>query len=383
MKKEIDEVRSKTLDTIGNRFDKAAQKHEDKGEHKQRIVNGEEPLLKVFPYYAAACAIIAVAISIPSGLNMDVLLENICYIFIFGFMVLGIHCSFMMPGGIFSRLAMLSMALLIAFLLAMYGSFLNANVFLATILMVLEQAGIIVPESVSHFVAFLIGLVVLHYVPIGVCTVVSAYLRKFIPRLLGRIRLDAKNKKRGAVENFFMIPTIIDVKDVTVEPPEKNRIFDTETALQVTFYNVLMCMFIASYFFLSPFFIDMMTWQEMVVLMIILAMFIPVFTLIWQEIRLTGAKIHSDAPRPYELWEGAKFRLFSTFAALGIFMTMVFVAAYFGYSVWDMMKNYLFYLLPTALISFYYGVLFANTFAERDANEIKQAFDLIRRNDSE
>jgi len=378
MKEELDQMRDKTLENISAKVDKAAIKHEDKNIKGPRIKNGEGALLKFFPYFVIVCVVLSIVASVIPGFTLEVFLQKICVIFLFGFIILGGHCFFMMPAGIFSKPAMFVMALAISVMMGVYVYFLDTNVFIDAILSVLEGFGIVIPGLVGDIIAFTIGVLMIYLVPIAVCTVSSAYLRKFIPRMLNRIRLDAKTGTRGPLEGFFMIPGIIDVKDVTVDPPVSTHVFDSDTSLKLAFYNILMCMFISSYFFLSPFFIDMMTWQEMVILMIVLAMFIPVFTIIWQEIRLSGAKVVSDAPRLYELWEGAKVRLFTGFAALGMFMAMVFVAAYFGYSVWDMLMTYFFYLMPTLLISVYYGMVFSNNFSPRDVNEIKESFEKLK-----
>ena len=112
-----------------------------------------------------------------------------------------------------------------------------------------------------------------------------------------------------------------------------------------------------------------------IVVVTVLAMFVPVLVVPWQLVEDLGAKVRSDAPRDYYLYVGAKKRLFSTFAALGVFMMMFVLSLYFGNDVLDILKNYLYYLIPLVFTSAMYAFIYSNNFHEAMKLTIQARFE--------
>ena len=126
---------------------------------------------------------------------------------------------------------------------------------------------------------------------------------------------------------------------------------------------------------INPLFLDVMSWKTMLSIMLMLSMFVPVLVVPWQLVEDLGAKVRSDAPRDYYLYVGAKKRLFSTFAALGVFMMMFVLSLYFGNDVLDILKNYLYYLIPLVFTSAMYAFIYSNNFHEAMKLTIQARFE--------
>ena len=93
-------------------------------------------------------------------------------------------------------------------------------------------------------------------------------------------------------------------------------------------------------------------------------MFVPVLIIPWLSVKQLNARTVSDAPRDYMLWQGAKTRLFYTFAGLSVFMMMFIISLYFGFTLTGILNNYLDFLVPLILTSAMYSFVYANNFSK-------------------
>lgn len=118
-----------------------------------------------------------------------------------------------------------------------------------------------------------------------------------------------------------------------------------------------------------------MGWHTMLAVTMMLSMFTPALILPWFIVRSIGAKVRSDAPRDYYLWIGARKRLFSTFAALGVFMMMFVLSVYLGNSVSEIILTYVSFLVPLFATSVVYGAIYTNNFDSQVCESICENFE--------
>lgn len=181
-------------------------------------------------------------------------------------------------------------------------------------------------------------------------------------RLFVSIHNNSKTGTRGAAEGFFMVPDIVDVDKVVLEPVIDYEEFNPRVSAYLWTYITVLGLIVSSYLFLSPYFLDTMTTGEMLSIMLLLSFFLPSMIIPWQIIKDLNATVLSSAPRPYYLWHGARHRLFQSFLTLGMFSMMFLLALYYGYSVEDMLVNYVCLVFPLVCISMMYAFIYTNHF---------------------
>ncbi len=345
-----------------------------------KVINKDERVVRSFPYFLAMCLLVWIAgIVFLGDYSISKILEVLCLVFVSCFALLGVPCMITMEKGIFSNWAVFAEAVVLSILLWFAGLFTGHVYFAEAIVDMIGFVGIPVEGISEDIIGFLGTLAILYFTSIGVLTVVSSYLRIYMPTTFSNLQRHADEGKRGKSEKFFMIPDIIDVHEVVLEPPNSRHLFDFYGCLSVSLYLFILGLMISSYLFLNPYFWAVMDWHTMIAIMLMLSMFTPALILPWQIFRHLGAKVTSDAPRDYYLWTGAKRRLFTTFATMGAFMMMFLLSVYLGTSVWDIIRNYVTFLIPLAVTSAMYGILYANNFEKGAVQTICERFEKKKR----
>ncbi len=335
-------------------------------------------ITRLFPYFIVICLIIWLVSVVFIGATTFVkIIEILCLSFTFCFAVIGIPCAKIMPEGVFSKWSVFAFAVLLTAILWLFNWITDEYYYAQAISDVLSVLGIRLGPVLDPVVGFLGTLCVVLFAPIGVTCVVSAYLRRYIPTVMATMQSHAEEGTRGKAERFFMVPTIIDVDRVVLDPPRESHLFNFRGSLSISLYEFVMGLMISSYLFVNPYFLDVMSWKTMLAVTVMLSMFIPALILPWQIFRGIGAKVESSAPRDYYLWEGARHRLLSAFAALGAFMMMFFLSVYMGNDIGRIVYNYVTFLVPLLVTAVMYGVLYTNNFEKADREEIRARFDRI------
>jgi len=320
-------------------------------------------ITKWFPLFLAICIVVWVAMMLAvNDFSISVILQTLCLSFILCFAVLGAILFKRMPQGPLSKWALVILAGLLAALVLVMGELMVNMRAIDLVTDLFSSMGIELASELAVVIVFLIMFATFLFTPTGVLTVTCAYLKKYMPRIFIGMRQNASEGVRGKSEGFFKVPSIIDVKEVRMEPKIDYENFDSSAALHLWVYTIIMGAVVASYLFLSPYFLDNMTTQEMLATLLMLSMFVPAMIIPWQIVRDLNALVISDAPRPYYLWNGAKDFLFGSFVTLGAFSMMFFLALYYGHSVGSMLVNYAYLIAPLIAISMMHAVMYANNF---------------------
>lgn len=374
MKERLEEA----MESANNAVDQVALRT-PKASEKSGKYDAGPSITRTFPYFVVAVLILWIASffwidtrTVPKAI------EILCLSFTFCFAVFGIFCTIHLPNGVFPFWALAGYAVCLTAILWSFNYITGDNYYADAIKDVLGALGVHLSGVLYTIVGFLSTLAVMLFTSIGVTAVISAYLRKYIPYVLSSMNEHAKMGTRGKSERFFMIPDIVDVREVILDPSETSHIFNFQRSLSISTYLFVLGLLVSSYLFVNPYFLDVMSWKTMLSITLMLSMFTPALILPWQIFRSIGARARSEAHREYFLWIGAKNRLFTTFTALGVFMMMFLLSVYLGNNAADIIMNYIVFLVPLLLTSVMYGTLYCNNFEKYDKERIVESFDEMR-----
>lgn len=357
-------------------IDKAADRLPSSREPSKERDEFGRKLLQAFPYFMVICILTWTFIIFLQGeFTFSRMVEVLCLVFVVGFAIIGVPCTYYSDKGVFSMWAAFAFTILMTCILWIAGRAMGQVYYEDAVSGVLLFLGISLHPHVEFVLGFLAMLCVLFFTSIGVISVVSAYMKRYIPDVFLAMQRHADRGTRRKAERFFMVPDIIDAKEIIVEPVKNPHKFDFRASLSVSFYMFLLGLMLSSYIFLNPLLINVLGWRAMLAIMLMLSMFTPALLLPWQIVRGVGAKVRSDAPRDYYLWKGAKSRLFSTFATLGAFMMMLILTLYLGNNILDIARVYLSFLVPLLVISVTYGVLYTNSFLASVRDSICESYN--------
>lgn len=360
---------------ITTRLDATAEVRGRDGDGEPHIASGDHRIVRGFPYFVVIAVIVWIAAVLYLGeYSFPYIIELLCLSFVFCFAILGVPCSQMMSKGLFPGWLLLLYAAALSLLLWVCGEIFGDFSFLEAISDMLGAVGIELHGLTRDVMCFLGTVAVVLFTSIGVTSVISAYMRVYMPRVFRSMSDHAVRGTRGKAERFFMVPGIIDVKEVVLDSRSEHA-FDLGRAVSIVVYLFALGLLISSYLFVNPYFLDVMDWKTMLSITLMLSMFTPALILPWQIVRCVNARVRSDAPREYHLWEGAKHRLFSTFATLGAFMMMFLISVYMGNDVERILFNYLSFLIPLLVTSLMYGLLYVNNFENTDRRVICERYE--------
>ena len=357
-------------------IDKAADRLPSSREpSKERDVFGRK-LLRAFPYFVVICIFFWTIIIFQQGeFTFSRMVEVLCLVFVAGFAILGVPCIYYAEKGVFSMWASFAFTIMMTCIMWISGKAMGHVYCEDAVEGVFLYLGISLSDNADFVLGFLAMLCILFFTSMGVTSVVCAYMKRYIPEVFLSMQKHAVRGTRRKAERFFMVPDIIDAKEIVVEPVRNPYKFDARASLSISFYMFLLGLMLSSYIFLNPLLINVLGWRTMLAIMLMLSMFTPALLLPWQIVRGVGAKVRSDAPRDYYLWKGAKTRLFSAFATLGAFMMMLILTLYLGNNILDIVRVYLSFLVPLLVISVTYGALYTNTFHASVRDSICESFN--------
>ncbi len=366
----------KTIEVIDKHINKAAEVIPDE---KKRPIRSSESrdakIAKYFPLFVVGCVVIWIISVVVSGsYTLQSIIKILCVIFILGFTAIGIPLFALMNQGVFPKWALAVHAAFLSFLVVLFGNF-TAHEYVSHVFRdALRDIGINLSGEVLIVVVWAALTAIILFSITGVMYVVAVYLKKFFPGVFLSLYIHSKEGVRAGSEKFFAIPDIIDVKDVIVDPSIDRGRFNTRVGLRLGFYTILAGFLASSYLFLNPVFLESMTTADMVGIMIMLSIFLPTLIIPWQIVADLNARVVSDAPRDYYLWNGAKKTLMGFFLALGVFLTMFLIALSYGYSLQSMLVNYVYFLVPLLCVSQMYSLVYANNYVEDMKEHIATMF---------
>ncbi len=364
------------IESLNDRIDHTAEIVGGHPKANPRSEKRDKTIVRLFPWFLVACIIISLTLIIH---NRDYtsawkIIDDICYGFVIGFTAIGIWSIAYLDSGPFPLW-------FLAGFVMMTGAIMWFYVTGAGSMLILRGASSLKPfipgdvEDVTLFIDLLLSIFLLLLSSIGVLTTISAMLRKFMPGVLLSIEKSAKKGERGKAADFFMVPGIIDVESVEMEPTVDSHVFDLRSFLELSINVFSLGMVICSILFLNPIVLESVPKYSAIRIMILLSVFLPSLVIPWQSVRSTGAKVLSSAPRPYYLWTGAKTRLFTGSATLGVFFLLFIISVYLGNDVGNILGYYVQYIIPLAAISVLAGLLYANCIAKNLRDSICLRFE--------
>ncbi len=363
------------METISNKVDNAAARLHPRRDSIKTVPDRDQRLTGIFPYFIGICLAIWICGYVYIGdFTFSKLIETLCLVFVVCFAILGVPCLLVMDRGVFSNWVILALVVAMTGLMWVSGIFLGKIYYTETIQDIMSSQWVL--DNYWQFILEFGGtLCIMFFTSIGVLSIISAYMRLYIAKVFLLMQRRAGTGRRGKAEFFFMVPDIIDIKEVVLEPEKDPHMFHFSTASSVSAYLFMLGLLVSSYLFMNPLLISELGWKTMLTVTLMLSMFLPALVLPWQIVRSVGAKVRSNAPRDYYLWTGARKRLFSTFATLGVFMMMFVLSVYLGNSITGIAMSYISFLVPLFATSVMYGAFYANNFDTSVVETICQKFD--------
>lgn len=363
----------RTLEDASQRLDDS--RFSDRVREEEYDPRGDDRLVRVFPYFVAVVLVLwAIGTVYVGDYSVPKLIELLCLSFTLCFAILGVPCALNISKGMFSGWFDLMFALAVTIVLWSISNLHGDHYFGQAVEDILGVVGIYFPGLWGEVFGFLCTYAVMLFTSIGVLSVISAYLRRYMPEVFSGMNRHARAGTRGRAERFFKVPDIIDVEEVVLEPPSVH-VFDVRKFFSIFAYLFVLGMMISSYVFVNPYFLDVMGWKTMLAITLMLSMFTPALILPWQIVQSVGAEVRSSAPRNYQLWEGARSRLFTTFATLGAFMMMFLISVYLGNDILAILSNYVGFLIPLMCTAAMYAFLYVNNFENTDREVICTRFE--------
>lgn len=327
-------------------------------EYKDKLI------LKFFPLFIVVCIIVwIVSLIYQNEYSLALMIQLLCLVFTTLFALLGIPCFIVMERGKYSKFAIILINTVFSLIIWEYMHHTQQPLFDKAVIGVLGALNLEISGICLNIASFLAIFMLFTFTTVGVLTVMCAYLRNYVVNVLTNMENHAVAGIRGKAEKFFMIPEIIDVERIDLEPIIYKDRFDNEGFKSLTTYIIIMGFTISSYMFVNPYFLDSFSWKMLLAIMLLLSMFIPCLIIPWQLFKTLGAKAVSDGNRDYYLWSGAKNRLFTSFLALSSFSMMFLLSLYFGHDVSSILFNYLAYLLPLVFIACSISFIYTNNFS--------------------
>lgn len=361
----IPDRQSDIIELINDKLDYMAKvlSHNSSHNRSNRMYEIDGAIVRLFPYFLFTCVICWVIIlAYTDTYTVTNVINMLCLIFVYAFALLGLGCSTHLNRGPFPMWFIFVLSILLSLIIWCLTRLVGDFIYIEVVYNTLINMGVSIYGIYEVILSLLIITIVMFLTTIGVLSVIVAYLRKYVVDILIMMDGHAKIKRRGKAEKFFMVPNVIDVISIELNPIEEPHTFNLRSSFNLKAYMIIFGMAISSYFFVNPYFLNVMNSSTMLSIMIMLSMFIPALVIPWQIIMDVGAHIKSEAHRDYYLWRGAKYRLFSAFIALGAFAMMLFLSIHLGNSILHIIKNYTFYFISLTIIAEMYSAIYSNNF---------------------
>jgi len=336
-------------------------------------------ILSLFPSFVVACAAVVVAVFLLSGnLTFGHFLVTLSWVYVMGFALLGVMAVILSENDVvrmrYSILIEAAITLIIAiFLWELFGTQYGLNAFLVRFFTFISYEGFEVNFWDVLASVCIIALLVV-FTAHGVLAVVVAYFRKNYHRILLALEKPGESRLKRIASRLFAVPDIIDVTEVTIDPRMDDTEFNVAEFRGISIAQIVAGMTISSYLFLNPVFLETIPFDEMMIFMMLVSMFLCVIIVPCSILRSLGAQAHSAAPRPFILWKGMKNRLFQSYFVLAVVMTLLGISAYTGMDMGRIFVSYVGYLVFLALMSITVSFVYLNTFYVSFKNGIIRYF---------
>jgi len=336
-------------------------------------------IVKIFPAFTILCVIFTVLLIIYlDDYSFPGILFGICLGFVLGFAVLGVACVILSDKGVIAGKyivpAVVFIPALAAVIMYLAGSGIGFNEFIVKYFDIFGKNMDLISLMVSVYSITLMVFLVAY----GVISVIVGYFRSYFYRVLRSLEYPSGTRKNHIPEWLFQIPDIIDVGSVELEPDTEDEKFNTELFLNISFSLFILGIVICSYLFINPLFLQILPFEDMLMIGMMLSLFISPLVIPWSIVKSIGAKITSDAPRDFYLWKGMRGRLYQGFFAVTFFMMLLTLSVYLGMDFSRIATTYLGYVIFMGVLSIITSFVYVNTYYKGFKNGIIKSYLLSK-----
>ena len=332
-------------------------------------------IVKVFPPFAVACAVLTVLLIIHlENYSFAGVIFGICLGFALGFLVLGVACFILSDRGVIAKRyvvpAIVAIPVLAAAILYYAGTDIGFNEFIVKYFDIFGGS----TKFVSVLISIYSIIIMAFFVAYAVVSVIVGYFRSYFYRVLRALEYPSESRKNRIPEWLFQIPDIIDVRSVELDPETEDEKFNAELFTNTSLSLFLLGVVICSYIFINPLFLRILPFEDMLLIGMLLSLFISPLVIPWSIVRSIGAKVTSDAPRDFYLWKGMKGRLYQGFFTITFFMMLLTLSVYLGMDFSRIAATYLGYVAFMGVVSVITSFVYVNTYYKGFKNGIIKSY---------
>jgi len=332
-------------------------------------------ITKIFPPFMVVCALFTLFLIIYlDNYTFPGVLFGICLGFVLGFTALGMACVFLSDRGVIAPTyvvpAIAIIPALAAFVLYQVGSDIGFNEFIVKYFDIFGKN----TDLASILISVYSITLMLFFVAYGVVSVIVGFFRSYFYRVLRSLEYPPEKRKNRIPEWLFQIPDIIDVRSVELEPDTDDDKFNFELFVNTAVSIFVLGLVICSYIFINPLFLQIIPFEEMLVIGMLLSLFISPLVIPWSIVKSIGAKITSDAPRDFYLWKGMRGRLYQGFFTVTFFMMLLTLSVYMGMDFSRIATTYLGYVTFMGIVSAVTSFVYVNTYYKGFKNGIVKSY---------
>ena len=337
-------------------------------------------IVRFFPLIIIYCLILVLLFlyRCPTHTPYDIM-YNICLGFTTGFVTFGLVCLAYVGKPIVKFRYTLLILILIPIILStclmyLYGPEFTPNIFIS-------QFYLFAFNGEISFWTVIAGLYIIELTIISVAAALSSVTTSYFRTDFSRLVLLTMNKRPNSkikkiASWLFDIPDIIDVQDVVLEPEIDDGEFNPYVFKQIFVDIFISGLAICSFLFLSPYFVNEMPIEKMLMMSVMLSLFMSALVIPWHIIRSVGAKAKSQAPRDLYYWKGMKGRLSSSGIVLSFFVLLFLMLAYLRMDLAKVVIIYASYFVFMTVISSMYSFVYVNSFHYRFKKGQIESFNL-------
>ncbi|MDR3074419.1 MAG: hypothetical protein LBU30_00055 [Candidatus Methanoplasma sp.] len=332
-------------------------------------------ITKIFPWFVVICSIFSVFLIIYlKNFEFAGILFGLCLGFVLGFIVLGMACVILSDRGVIAGkyvvLIIATAPALVGSLLYLAGSGIGFDEFVVKYFDIFGKN----TDLISFLVSAYSLTLMIFFVAYGVVSVIVGYFRSYFYRVLRSLEYPSEKRKNHIPEWLFQIPDIIDIESVEFEPDEEDGRFNVELFRNTAFSLFLLGIVICSYIFINPLFLQIIPFEEMLLLGMLISLFISPLVIPWSIVKSIGAKVTSSAPRDFYLWKGMRGRLYQGFFAITFFMMLLTLSVYLGMDFSRIVTTYVGYVSFMGMISIITSFVYVNTYYRGFKNGIIKSY---------
>jgi len=327
-------------------------------------------LLKNFKYAVVVLALFSFVLfagSFDHERTFGYLLYCICCSYAAGFCIMGMPTILFRRTSLFPRwkivlvVGVITLALAFLFWQIFNDNPESPNGFIAGFMYVFVWTINMEPSLLTVTLGMFMIMAIITTATYGVLEVLSVLLGKDFHRVLLSLMKSGDSKLKRRSLKLFMVPDIVDVDDVTLDP-HKSEGFDYALFRHLGRYVLIIGLVIASYLFLNPVFLQLIPIQDMMLILVILSIFVMVLVVPVSLTHTLGAEARSSGNRPFVLWKGMKNKMFHPGFYVLLFLTLLWVCLFTGEDLLRIFVSYIGYVIFMVLTSLLVSFIYVNSF---------------------